>query len=170
MSHGGSLQLFSQTGLGTTFKVYFPVEINDTAEDESLIQIASTDSWTGIGTILLVEDEDMIRDIAKEMFQMLGFNVIEAVNGKVALDLYQKNTEAIVCVVTDMGMPVMDGYALLSELKRLNPNLPVIISSGFGDTVVTSKIAQEDISGLISKPYGFDQLRKVLKSVLGDIM
>ena len=67
-----------------------------------------------------------------------------------------------------MGLPAMDGYALFRELKKLNPALPIIISSGFGDTVVTSRIAPEDIAGLISKPYNFDQLREVLMNVLGD--
>jgi len=63
-------------------------------------------------------------------------------------------------------MPVMNGYELFRELKKLNPLLPIIISSGFGDEVVTSRIPGEDIAGMVSKPYSFDQMRDVLKSVV----
>jgi len=164
MSHNGSLQLFSRPGQGTTFKIYLPVLINDSAE-ESLDLTVSSEPWTGSGTILLVEDEELIREIAKDMLQMLGFTVIDALNGQEALDLYKKSAESVVCVVTDLGMPVMDGYNLFSELKKLKPNLPIVVSSGFGESVVTTRIALEAIAGLVSKPYSFDKLREVMKNV-----
>jgi PAS domain S-box-containing protein len=165
-AHGGALQLSSQPGQGTTFKVYLPVQIGASAGDESLPQVAQA-SWQGSGTILLVEDEASIILIAKIMLTALGFTVIAAANGKEALELYQKNAADITLVVTDMGMPVMDGYELFSKLKNLDPELPIIVSSGFGDSVVTTRIAREDIAGLVSKPYNFDQLREVLKGVVG---
>ena len=65
-------------------------------------------------------------------------------------------------------MPVMDGYALIRELKKISPKLPIIISSGYGEGDVTSRIAREDIAALINKPYNPNQLREVLKSVLGE--
>jgi DNA-binding NtrC family response regulator len=167
MSHGGALQLFSQTGQGTTFKVYLPIQTNESAEDDSPQQVPLT-PWQGSGTILLVEDEDQVRLIAQALLKKLGFTVIEATNGKEALELYQKNDADIILVVTDMGMPVMNGYELFRELKKLRPGLPIIISSGFGDIDVTSKIAREDIAGLIGKPFSFDKLREVLKSVVED--
>ena len=64
-----------------------------------------------------------------------------------------------------MGMPVMDGYALFNELKKRNPELPIIITSGFGEADITSRISRADIAGLIGKPYNFNLLRNVLKSV-----
>ena len=79
--------------------------------------------------------------------------------------MYQKNAEYITLVLTDIGMPVMDGYQLIHELKKLDPELPIIVSSGFGDAEVTSRI-HETIAGVVSKPYSFDQLRNVLKSVV----
>jgi two-component system C4-dicarboxylate transport response regulator DctD len=65
-----------------------------------------------------------------------------------------------------MGMPVMDGYTLFRELKNINPELPIVISSGFGDTVVTTRIPNVEIAGLVNKPYRFDQLQDVLKRVV----
>jgi FixJ family two-component response regulator len=68
--------------------------------------------------------------------------------------------------VTDIGMPLMGGYELISELKKIDPELPMIVSSGFGDAMVTSKIPPADIAGMISKPYSFKQLRDVLKGIM----
>jgi CheY-like chemotaxis protein len=164
-SHGGALQLFSQTGQGTTFKVYLPIDTSESTGGEGTPQVPLT-PWQGSGTILLVEDEDQVRLIAKALINILGFTVIEASNGKEALDLYQQNSADITIVVTDMGMPIMNGSELFRELKKIRPELPIIISSGFGEVDVSSKIPCADFAGLIGKPYSFDQLREVLKSVV----
>jgi signal transduction histidine kinase/CheY-like chemotaxis protein len=166
-AHKGALQFTSQPGQGTTFKVYLPAQISTVANEETAQQTAPA-PWKGSGTILLAEDDEQVALILKTMLTALGFTVIEAADGKEALELYLKNAAEITLVMADMGMPVMDGYELFRELKTLNPKLPIIISSGYGDTVVTSRIAREDIAGLVSKPYNFDQLREVLRRVVGD--
>ena len=165
-SHCGALQLFSQLGHGSTFKVFLPARISASANDENMNPSTSSDLWLGSGTILLVEDEDQIRLITKALLENFGFAVLEAVNGKEALELYQKNAAEITLVLTDMGMPVMDGYELIHELKKLKPELPIILSSGYGDAEVTSRIGSDNIAGLISKPSNPNQLRDVLKSAL----
>jgi CheY-like chemotaxis protein len=162
-THGGRMQLVSQPGQGSTFKIYLPITITESNED---ILDASSVPWMGNGTILLVEDEELLKMVAKEQLQILGFTVIEASNGKEALELYLKHVTDIILVVTDMGMPIMNGYELFRELKKLNPKLPIVISSGFGDVAVSSHLATEDIAGIISKPYTFDMLRDVLKRVV----
>ncbi|MEI6702665.1 MAG: PAS domain S-box protein [Deltaproteobacteria bacterium] len=166
-SHGGALQLFSQIGHGSTFKVYLPVSTTGITVGEDQTASAPSAPWRGSGTILLVEDEDEVRHIAKALLKNFGFTVLEAVNGKEGLELYQKNASEISLVLTDMGMPVMDGYEMFHKLKSLNPELPIIISSGYGDTEVSSRIGSDNIAGLISKPYNPDQLREVLKRVVG---
>ena len=165
-SHGGALQLFSQIGHGSTFKVYLPAPANNSIGDTD--QTASTPStpWRGSGTILLVEDEDQVRLIAKALLENFGFTVLEAVNGEEALEIYKNRASEITIVLTDMGMPVMDGCQLFNELKKLNPELPIIVSSGYGDAEVTERVGSDNIAGLISKPYNPDQLREVLKRVL----
>ncbi len=165
-SHAGALQLFSKPGHGTTIKVYLPAPKSENVKDDG--QTASTPlaPWRGSGTILLVEDEDPVRDISKELLEMFGFTVLEAVNGKEALEIYQKNATEITLVFTDIGMPVMDGYELFHKLKGLNPELPIIVSSGYGDAEVSARIGSNNIAGIISKPYNLDKLREVLKMVL----
>ena len=164
-SHNGALQLFSQLGQGSIFKVYLPIPDNGATGDRMPQQITSL-PWQGSGTILLVEDEDQIRLICKAFLKRFGFAVVEAANGKEALEIYQKNAAEIMLVLTDIGMPVMDGYEMFRELKKLCPELPVIITSGFGDADIISGIDREDIAGIINKPYNPDQLREVLKSVV----
>jgi len=164
-AHNGALQLSSQPGRGATFKVYLPVQVNATAE-ENILQESSAKRWQGSGTVLLVEDETQLLCVAKDMLTTLGFTVLEALNGREALEQYRQNAEKITLVITDIGMPVMDGYELFRKLKMLKPELPIVISSGFGDTEVTSRIPQEEIAGMISKPFRFNQLRDVLKSVV----
>jgi PAS domain S-box-containing protein len=166
-SHGGRLQLYSQPGgKGTRIKVYLPCQAADTAA-ELPHHIPSLVPWQGSGTILLVEDEPQIMDAARGLLETLGFSVIGASNGIEAIEQYRKKAEKIRLVVTDIGMPMMSGYELFRELKKINPELPIVISSGFADTVVTSRIANEGIAGLISKPYSFNQLRDVLRGVVG---
>jgi len=163
-AHKGALQLSSQSGHGTTFKVYLPAQIGTANEEETQQTVSAP--WKGSGTILLAEDEEHVALIEKAMLEALGFKVIGAADGKEALELYKKNAADITLVIADMGMPVMDGYELFRELKKLKPELPIIVSSGFGDAEVTSRIPREQIAGLVSKPYHYDQLRDVLKKVV----
>jgi len=166
-AHKGVFQVFSQQGHGTTFKIYLPSQML-AAGDDGQKQTIPSEPWQGSGTILLVEDEDELRYLAKMVLNNFGFSVIEASNGNEALELYQKNVEQITLVITDMGMPVMDGFALVKELKKNSPRLPIVISSGFGDADIASRISHDDIVGLISKPYNPDELREVLKNVADD--
>jgi CheY-like chemotaxis protein len=165
-AHGGALQLLTKPGQGTTFKVYLPLQ-KGIPEAEVSLQPESSQLWQGSGTILLVEDEPQLIMVAKMLLETFGFSVIEAINGKQTLELYQKNSEHINLVMTDIGMPVMNGYELFRELKKRNPELPIILSSGFGDAGVTTEIPREDMAGILSKPYNIDQLREVLRGVVG---
>ncbi|MDD2541379.1 MAG: PocR ligand-binding domain-containing protein [Desulfuromonadaceae bacterium] len=164
-SHNGALQLFSQLAEGTTFKVYLPIQTTGLAAGQPQQETRPPTSWKGSGTILLVEDEEQVICVAEIMLKDLGFTVIKAYNGKEGLELYQQNKNNITLVVTDIGMPIMDGYALISELKKLKPELPVIISSGFGEVDIISHLPGGEIASLINKPYNFIQLRDVIQRV-----
>ena len=164
-AHNGALQLESRLGHGTTFRVYLPVQISKN-ESEEAHQKAVSAAWHGSGTILLAEDEEQVKSIAIALLEKLGFKVIDAANGKEALELYHQNATDITLVITDMGMPIMNGYELFYKLKQLDPQLPIIISSGFGEADIASKISLKEMAGLINKPYKFDHLREVLRGVV----
>ncbi|MDD2308405.1 MAG: PocR ligand-binding domain-containing protein [Desulfuromonadaceae bacterium] len=163
--HGGALQLFSRRGYGSIFKIFFPVQLSETVRGKPPLP-ATMSSWHGSGTILLVDDEEKVVFVMKLMLEKLGFAVIAAINGKEALDLYQEHGDEITLVVTDIGMPVMDGYQLFQELKILNPALPIIIASGFGNSIISSQISRENVAGFIDKPYDFDKIKEIIKNVL----
>jgi len=165
-SHSGALQLTSLPGNGTTFRVFLPVQNPDVQDLDAPQRAAVTTEWRGSGTVLLVEDEEIIAQVARAMLDELGFTVIAAINGREALDLYQQLSSVISMVITDIGMPIMDGYELVRELKKLSPALPIVISSGFGDTDVFSRIERDAVAGIISKPYGFVQLSEVLERAM----
>jgi CheY-like chemotaxis protein len=167
MAHEGALQCHSRPGSGTTFKVYLPVCAIDTAGTKS--QPVPEVPWQGNGTVLLVEDEELIRHAARDMLMELGFSVVLAANGSEAVERYREKPGGIDLVVTDIGMPIMDGYSVCRKLKELDPGLPIIITSGFGDVVVMERIEGLDIAGLLSKPYSFDQLRTILQRVVQEV-
>lgn len=115
---------------------------------------------------MLVDDEDEIRRIAATLLGRFGFTVLEAANGRDALAVYREHGAEITVVMTDVGMPVMDGYELCRELKKLDHRLPIIISSGFGDADVNAQVGGEAIAGVINKPYNPAMLQEVLQRVV----
>jgi PAS domain S-box-containing protein len=165
-SHKGALQLFSEPGRGTTFTVYLPLLKGGSGEGDATLPAVSTAPWQSSGTVLLVEDECQIRIVVKSLLESFGLTVLEAGNGKEALELYESHAGEITLVVTDMGMPVMDGHDLCLALQKHDPKLPIIISSGFGDADVASRVALQEIAGVISKPYSIDQLQEILMKVV----
>jgi CheY-like chemotaxis protein len=164
--HNGALQLKSQTGQGTAFRVFFPVQSNVPDEHATQYQAPSASSSLQNLTILIVEDEDQVRYLAGNMIRKMGFTVIEASNGVEALKVYQEHSAEIKLVITDIGMPIMDGYELIQRLKSLNTGLPIIVSSGFSEQIITSRTPRTDITAFVGKPYKLNQLREAINNVV----
>ncbi|MBJ6724545.1 hybrid sensor histidine kinase/response regulator [Geomesophilobacter sediminis] len=164
--HSGALQVKSAPGQGSSFRIYLPARPGGAAGTGiPTLPVRPAAPWRGSGTILLVEDEDQVRDIARTILASFGYEVVEATNGQEALEWYRAACDRINLVITDIGMPVMDGYQLFFELKKINPELPIIVSSGFGDKGITSRIPKEDLAGLITKPYTPSQLQELLRGI-----
>ena len=167
-SHKGALQLASQLGEGTTFRIYLPADSSAGSKDE-LCQQNPKEPWRGSGTILLVDDEESILLAVSAMLKILGFNVLTASDGHEALAIYQEQVATIDLVLTDMGMPVMSGQEMIPELKKIRSDLPIIVSSGFGEVNVTESIDVGSVAGILNKPYNFGQLRQILQQVTKDL-
>ncbi|WP_321369052.1 PAS domain S-box protein [uncultured Desulfuromusa sp.] len=159
--HKGALKVYSELGKGTTFKVLLPA-------DNKPVHIFNGDSlvdpWVGSGKVLLVDDEETVRGIGVEMLKELGFNPLTANDGKDALEVFKKNAE-ISLVILDLTMPRMGGEECFRELKRLKPDIRVIVSSGYNEYEVSQKFIGKGISGFVQKPYKFSVLQEAIKKL-----
>jgi PAS domain S-box-containing protein len=167
-THGGTLKLGSEPGKGTTFSVLFPALPPNLEEETETRTEARAASWRGRGTLLFVDDEEIVRAVAREILEGLGFSVLTAADGREALDLYRERGEEISVVVLDTTMPRMDGEETFRELRRLNPGLPVILSSGYAGQDVVSRFKDMAPNAFIQKPYTIDHLQATLARVMSN--
>ncbi|MBJ6799788.1 LytS/YhcK type 5TM receptor domain-containing protein [Geomonas propionica] len=147
--HKGAVKVYSELGKGSTFKILLPA--SDKAV-EMVKHVAKSDHGSFKGTVLLVDDEETVRDIGTKMLQEMGFNVLTANDGREAIEAYRSRHD-ISFVILDLTMPFMDGEQCFRELRALNPNVKVIMSSGFGELEVTQKFIGKGLAGFIQKPY-----------------
>ncbi len=164
LGHRGVLRLDSKEGVGTTFRVLFPVCRPVAASDESEIKVSAT--WQGRGRVLLVDDEESIRTIAKAMLEFSGFDVVTACDGRAAVETFQAQRGQIVLVLLDLTMPEMDGEQTLRELRRLQPDIAVILSSGYSEHDVQRRFEGQGLSGFLAKPYRIAELQAALRRVM----
>jgi PAS domain S-box-containing protein len=162
--HRGAIKVTSKPGRGTLIRVLLPVaRENEKHREESPID---SSDWTGSGTVLIVDDEEPVRLVCSEMIRKLGFGVLTAQNGRLAVELYRRHRGEIRCVLLDLTMPEMDGEETYRELIALDPGVCVLLSSGYEEEQVLERFDAGSPLGFIQKPYRFDSLRNRLRSVL----
>jgi len=164
-SHGGLIDVVSETDKGTAFKVYLPAGAPGHKPDSAAPRRNEVPRGTG-QLILLVDDEDSVRKIVEKTLGFLGYRVIAGKNGAEALALYLAKKEDISIVLTDMSMPVMDGLALIRALKKLNPDIRIIASSGLGGHDEVADAMAAGIRHFIPKPYKAETLAEILHQEL----
>jgi CheY-like chemotaxis protein len=120
----------------------------------------------GSGTVLLVDDEQMILDVGGQMLEKLGYRVLTASNGEEAIKLFERYKEHIVLVILDMIMPVMGGSETFDRLKVMHPSLKVLLSSGYAVDGQASDILKRGCNGFIQKPFNLEQLSRKTSEVL----
>lgn len=160
--HQGNIHLYSEPGTGTVFHIYLPIS------DESVPSITSKDEPVahGSGTILVVDDEDIIRATASLLIENLGYTVLLAENGKEAVDIYSRRGDDIDLVILDMVMPVMDGRETFNTIIKKDPDAKVIVSSGYAKNVSITDMTEKGLAGFITKPFNQLELSKLIADVL----
>jgi two-component system cell cycle sensor histidine kinase/response regulator CckA len=162
---GGYIFPESEVGKGTIFRIYLPRHLPlPVAEAPKPVEKPAPRDLTGVGTVLLVEDEDGVRELAKRALTMRGYRVLDASGGDEALEVLEQHKGEIDLVVTDVIMPGMDGPALVKEIRATNPGMRVIFMSGFTDEFLNDK--PEDFH-FIGKPFTLKALTEKVKDVLG---
>ncbi len=164
-SHNGAIEVFSEPACGTTIKVLLPA--SELEPIGAAAEVISEESWCGAGTILLVDDEQIVRTVCSQMLQRVGFEVIIASDGREAIETILQRGDEIKLVLLDMTMPLMDGQQTFSEIRKLGCDIPVILSSGHNEQEATSSFLGEGLAGFIQKPYRLTMLREKLREVLG---
>jgi two-component system, cell cycle sensor histidine kinase and response regulator CckA len=162
-SHDGHISCNSKPGIGTVFKIYFPATEMEIAWDPEATQIMPS---FGTETILLVDDEKAIRDLGKEILTSVGYKVLTASTGLEALDMYAKAQEEISLVILDLIMPEMGGKQCLEELHKINPQLKVLIASGYCADPSTKEFLETGARGVVTKPFRMKELLQQVRKVL----
>jgi len=162
--HKAALKIHSQIGKGTRFKVFFPAteKKEDTVWDKTIaIQPHAFD------TVLIIDDEEIIRETGADILQELGFKtVLKAQDGLVGIELYQKHHQDIQVVLLDMTMPKLNGAETFIELQRINPDVKVILSSGYSEQEATLQFEGKGLAGFIQKPYLPQDLESMITNTL----
>ena len=162
--HGGFINVYSEEGRGTCFKVYLPASSNAATHP---VNGQAASPYQGRGElVLVVDDEPAFRDITRHFLEEHGFRAITACDGVEALDLYQQFDDEIQAVITDIMMPVMDGRALIRALHRLNPDVKVIAASGLSTNETLAETTGVAVQAFLPKPYETTQLLTTLNRIL----
>ena len=161
-NHGGFINVYSEKGHGTTFNIYLPASEKEVTEEKK----SAGEILRGSETVLFVDDEDMIIEIAEEMFEQLGYKVLTARSGKEAIEIYMKNKEQIDIVLLDMIMPEMSGSDTYDSLKEINPDIKVLLSSGYSINGQATEIMDRGCNGFIQKPFKMKELSQKLREIL----
>jgi two-component system cell cycle sensor histidine kinase/response regulator CckA len=167
---GGYIYADSELGRGTKFDIYLPRHIPE-SEDEVQVQKADKPApsvdLTGTGRVLLVEDEDVVRNFAVRALKRQGYEVFEATSGIEALELMAKIGDKVDVVVSDVVMPEMDGPTLLKKLREKNPSIKIIFVSGYPHEAFETSLDKDQQFAFLPKPFSLPQLAAKVKEQLG---
>ena len=163
-NHGGYINVYSEPGKGSIFNIYLPPITEDTLKEEKKTPIESPAG--GQETILIVDDEEIIRTMLQEVLESLGYTVLLAIDGEDAIQLYSQRHDDIDMIIIDMIMPKMSGKETCLELKKINPEIRVILASGFSQDRVIQEILSSGVNGFIHKPFTISELSTKIREVL----
>jgi len=163
-SHKGFIDLQSVPGEGTTFSLYFPLLMKTFATADRAQQVAVED-LRGSETLLLVEDEEMLLALMNDLLTAQGYHVLAAPDSETALRLYRKQHSRIDAVISDFGLPKFNGLELYRRLRSINPNVRMMIASGFIEPETKDLMLEEGILHVVAKPYRPDEVLRLLRKM-----
>ena len=164
-NHGGMITVYSEIGHGTTFSIYLPVSDKESHREVPI----ERGLIKGSASILLVDDEELIIDVGQAMLERLGYRVVVCRGGQEAVKMVTDMGDEIDLVILDMIMPGMDGGTTFDRIHEIQPDMPVILSSGYAINGHAYKIMRRGCNGFIQKPYNFSELSEKIGKVLDKV-
>jgi len=161
--HSGAIKIYTEVGKGSTFKILLPASPLPATKQKLETEVSLLHES---GLVLLVDDEETVLNISKEMLSDFGFETITASDGKEALEIFKQQHNQICFVLMDLTMPHMDGEEAFREFKRIDPAVKVIICSGYNEQEVSQKFVGKGLAGFLKKPYLFSELQKTIQTIL----
>jgi PAS domain S-box-containing protein len=162
--HRGAMLVNSELGRGSTFRLLLP---GVPGRSETVVsELSGNGVWRGEGTILVVDDEETVRGVAKQMLEHLGFRVLLADNGRDGLATFECHAHEIAAVVLDLTMPHLDGEETFRELRRRSPDLKILLMSGFNEPEAVHRFAASGPWRFLQKPFKAEQLAEMLRTIL----
>jgi two-component system, cell cycle sensor histidine kinase and response regulator CckA len=163
--HKGAIRVRSAPGRGTTFTVLFPAGPAPSRPSEHTEMAHGR--WRGNGAVLLVDDEEGIRNVGRQMLERLGFSVVTSRDGREALEWLTSHPKEVAFVILDLTMPAMDGMEAFRAIHAIAPDLKVILSSGYNEQAIFEQGRTKGLAGFIQKPYQLAALEQKLRDILG---
>ncbi|MEQ2008837.1 MAG: PAS domain-containing protein [Limisphaerales bacterium] len=162
--HKGALKVYSEPGRGTSFKLILPVASG--AASSTAGAPAAPDLWRGHGHILVVDDEEPVRTVAARLLASIGFQVTIAADGRDAVEKFEGNPGAFDLVLMDLTMPHLDGVQAFGLMRRLQPDVQVILMSGFNEQDAIASFTGKGLAGFLPKPFELATLRERIRAAL----
>ena len=163
-NHDGIINVYSKKGHGCTFNIYLPA-VESAVKDTRLV-VEDERIKRGTETILLVDDEQVVLDVGKELLIELGYTVLEARGGREAVEIYKENKDKIGLVLLDMVMPGMGGGEAYDRMKEINPDIKALLSSGYSKDGQATEILERGCDGFIQKPFNMKELSEKIRGIL----
>jgi CheY-like chemotaxis protein len=163
-AHGGALQITSEPARGSKFRILLPC----CPEPAEPIHTPSPmrSQWQGQGTVLVADDEEGVRVVTTHMLKTFGFDVLQAADGEEAVALFREEFLRIVAVVLDLTMPRLSGEETLRQIRRIRPEAPVLLMSGFSEQDAMQRVCAQGASDFLAKPFKPEELREKMQAIL----
>ena len=164
--HKGTLRVSSEVGRGTTFKMLLPCAAGALAPPSQAPAGDAARPGSAAGNILVVEDEETVRNTVRRILMALGYSVVLAVDGREGVEIFAKAPERFNLILLDLTMPRLDGAEVYAEIRRINEQIPVVLMSGYSEQEAAAHFSIERLAGFIEKPFDLDTLKQVVKTAL----
>ena len=166
--HHGCIRIRSEVGKGTVIRVLLPVSHEYVDKPAEVEEVSDAQSRKNQGIALVIDDEQTMREVVGEMLKVCGFSILTAEDGLEGVEVLQTNRQTVSLVLLDMTMPRMDGLTCFYKLRKVNPDVKIVVVSGYSKKSVMGRFGEQKADAFLQKPFSLDELCQAVKDVFHD--